>query len=268
MSIKPKTKTDLLEAQIYNILGEKQKKTVLPREIFDAPVNKNVVAQAVRVYLANQRMGTHSTKTRSEVAGSTRKIYRQKGTGRARHGDAKAPIFIGGGLAFGARPRDYGLGLSKKMKKAALFAALTDKMKSEKIKVIAGMQEVEPKTKKIAEIIKKLGVSQLEKNSKIKILLITPPKSNNIFLAGRNIPNLTIIPSDALNTYAIINSTDLILMEEAIPVLKGHFIKEIKAKKENIEIKKTKTKKIVQKEIKAKAVRKTITKKRKIVKKK
>lgn len=240
---KKETKQTKIESDLYNLKGELIGKIPLPVEIFSTEIKPELLAQAVRVYQANQRLGTHSTKTRSEVSGSTRKIYRQKGTGRARHGDVKAPIFIGGGIAFGAKPRDYSLEIPKKMKKMALYASLTDKFQAGRIKVISGLKDIEPRTKIIAEILDSFHLDEGKKNKKAKILLITPNNINNIILSGRNLENLDIREAVLLNTYEVLSHSDILFMEEAIPVLKGHFIKKEEIKPETVskEIKKEKT---------------------------
>src|SRR3972149_7539732 len=110
-----------LETAVYNPDGKVMKKVTLPADVFDVEVKTELLNMAVRIYQANQRLGTHKAKTRGQVTGSTRKIYKQKGTGRARHGDIKAPIFIGGGIAHGPKPRDFSLNLPKRMKRLALF---------------------------------------------------------------------------------------------------------------------------------------------------
>src|SRR5579885_383385 len=132
---------------VYGIDRKVSGKVSLPHVIFGEKVNKQLLAQAVRVYLANKRQGTVSTKTRGEVDGSTRKIYRQKGTGRARHGSVRAPIFVHGGVVHGPKPRDYSLNLPKKMRRKALFSALSAKLQDGQIKVVAGFEKLEPKTK-------------------------------------------------------------------------------------------------------------------------
>ena len=129
----------------------------LSKEIFGAKINNSLMAQAVRVYLANQRMGTASTKTRGEVHGTTKKVWAQKHTGRARHGSRKAPIFVHGGIVFGPSPRDFSLKLSKKMRRQALFSALSSKLKREEIKGITGFEKLPPKTKVMAAALKSLG---------------------------------------------------------------------------------------------------------------
>jgi large subunit ribosomal protein L4 len=148
VTVKPVTKvTRGVKIDVLDLTGKVQTSIDLPAELFGAKVNKQIMAQAVRVYLANQRQGTQSTKTRGEVTGSTRKIYRQKGTGRARHGGITAPIFVGGGIALGPKPRDYGLSLPKKMRRVALASALTSQLNAGKVKVVDGFDTIEPKTK-------------------------------------------------------------------------------------------------------------------------
>jgi len=222
-----------IEADVYNLDGKTTEKIELPKEIFGVKVNPILLAQAIRVYLANQRLGTHSTKTRSEVTGSTRKIYRQKGTGRARHGDIKAPIFIGGGVAHGPKPQDYALSFPKKMKRIALFGALTDRLNKGKIKIISQLSSIEPKTKKMKEILARLGFVKLDK-AKERILLVTYEKLNNIFLAGRNLANFKMLEAKLLNTYDVLTHQNIIFMKEAIPILKEHYfnIDKNKVKKE------------------------------------
>jgi len=127
-----------LKVEVIDTVGKVVETMELPKELFGAKINSVLMAQAVRVYLANQRLGTASTKTRGEVDGSTRKIYRQKGTGRARHGGIRAPIFVKGGIAHGPKPRDYSLLLSKNMRIAALRSALSAKVKAGEVAVIAG----------------------------------------------------------------------------------------------------------------------------------
>ena len=126
-------KKSKLSLSVYGIDGKEQKTIELPKDVFAATENKSLLAQAVRVYLVNQRQGNVKVKTRSEVIGSTRKIYRQKGTGKARHGAIKAPIFVGGGVAHGPKQKEYNLKFNKKEKKLALYGALSSKLKEKKI---------------------------------------------------------------------------------------------------------------------------------------
>src|SRR3989344_4209607 len=146
-------KSGSLTVPVYEISGKEKGSLSLPKEAFSVDVNKALLAQAVRVYQSNQRQGTASTKTRGEVVGSTRKIYRQKGTGRARHGDIKAPICVHGGVAHGPRVTDFHAHMSQKMRRKALFVALSDKLQTEKIKVVNSFDGVTPKTQNMIEIL-------------------------------------------------------------------------------------------------------------------
>ncbi|OGG27300.1 50S ribosomal protein L4 [Candidatus Gottesmanbacteria bacterium RIFCSPLOWO2_01_FULL_39_12b] len=211
--------TEKLKASLYNLQGEVVGDISLPEKIFAAKINPILMAQAVRIYQANQRLGTHSTKTRGEVTGSTRKIYRQKGTGRARHGDIKSPIFIGGGVVHGPRPKDYSLSFPKKMRKLALFSALTSKYRGGAIKIISGLKEIEAKTKNLVETLVKLKLIDGKKVINSKILLVIPNKLDNILLAGRNLRYLTIRQAQLLNTYEILSHYQLVLMEETVTKL-------------------------------------------------
>lgn len=211
---KRKTAGDM-KVDVYDIEGKIIEKIDLPSEVFGSKINKSLIAQAVRVYLANQRRGTVSTKTRGEVAGSTRKIYKQKGTGRARHGSIRAPIFVHGGVVFGPKPRDYSLGFSKKMKKAALFSALSAKLKDGEIKIITGLEKIQPKTKLMVEVVKNLKLNNKNK----KILLVLSEKNENIDRAARNIEGLNMIMANQLNTYAVLNCRTLLLTKDSIALM-------------------------------------------------
>jgi len=226
----PRKKVDnQLKTKVYNTKGEVVGSLVLPAEIFAASVSPKLVNQAVRVYSANRRSGTASVQTRGQTTGSTRKIYRQKGTGRARHGDIKAPIFIGGGRAHGPHPRDYSLDLPTSMRRKALFATLTDKLGQDSIKIVKGLEDIDPKTKKMVEVLKNLSLIE-GKNIKGRILLILPQNSRNIVLAGRNIDYLTIQQARLLNAYTIITHKNLLFSRDAVGKLSDTFItKEKKA---------------------------------------
>ncbi len=212
-----------LKQSVYNVSGHLAGTVTLPKEIFDVKVNNPLMAQAVRVYLANQRRGTVKTKSRGEVKISTRKIYRQKGTGRARHGAASAPIFVGGGVAFGPKQRDYSLKLNQKMRKAALFSALTSKLKAGEIKIVKGFEKLEPKTKVMVQSLTK--VSLINKNT--SVLLVTPKSKDfeNTVKSTRNIKGVNILASNLLNTYEVLKNRDLVLMEDSIETLKQTFLK-------------------------------------------
>jgi large subunit ribosomal protein L4 len=175
------------------------------------------------VYLANQRRGTVSTQTRSEVSVTTKKAWKQKGTGRARHGAKSAPIWVGGGLVFGPKPRDYSLKLTKKMKKLALFSALSSKLKAEEIKVIDGLEKIEPKTKEMAKLIKNIGIT----DKKRKILLVIPETKNkfeNLYRSAKNVEGVNIINANMIHTYAALNNKVIFLTKQAIEVMEKSFL--------------------------------------------
>jgi len=214
-----------LTIDVFDTKGKIAGKISLPKEIFGAEINKQLLAQAVRVYLANQRRGTASTKTRGEVSGSTRKIWRQKGTGRARHGSIKAPIFVGGGIVSGPKPRDFSLKISKKMKRLAIFSALSSKQKANEIKAVKGLDSLEPKTRLMVDVLNNLGINEKDKN----ILLVLSGKSSkeleNIYRASRNIEGVHIINAEVLNAYDALNNKLVLLMESAIDHMKEKFLK-------------------------------------------
>ena len=201
---------------IYNIEGKEEKTIELPKEIFSVSANPNLLAQAVRVYLVNQRQGNVKVKTRSEVIGSTRKIYRQKGTGKARHGAIKAPIFVGGGIAHGPKQKDYNLKFNKKEKKLALFAALSIKLKEKKI---FGLDEkvliMKPKTKAFVNFLKELKLL-----GKSNLVIMKKMEKNNLVLAIRNISGISFVDVNSLNPYLILKSNNLIFIENALEVFK------------------------------------------------
>ena len=148
----------MLKINLYNLKGEKSGRVILPAAIFGVEINRPLLSQAVRVYLANQRTARAKAKTRAEVRGSNRKIYSQKGTGRARHGDNKAPIFVGGGKAHPPKGINRRLSLSKKMKPLALKSALSTKAQNKQVLVVTDFKEVKPKTKKAIQILDKLNL--------------------------------------------------------------------------------------------------------------
>jgi large subunit ribosomal protein L4 len=217
------TKTIGLNTPILDIKGKIDGHIELPQEIFGVKINNSLMSQAVRVYLANQRQGTSKTQDRGEVDRTTKKLYQQKGTGRARHGSRRAPIFVGGGRVFGPTPRDLSLEISKKMKTLALFSALSSKLKDGEIKIIKGLEAIEPKTKLVAEIFKNLEIKRAS-----KVLLVMPKvgkESENAYRASRNIKGLEILSANSLNTYAVLDNRLILLMKDSIDSIKNTFIK-------------------------------------------
>ena len=206
---------------VVDLTGKKKGSVELPKEIFGAKVNERLMAQAVRVYLVNQRQGTASTKTRGEVTGSTRKIYRQKGTGRARHGSIKAPIFRGGGIVFGPRPRKFDLKLSKQMKKKALFSAIAQKFADQKVAVVDS-KGASGKTREFASLLKNLNL--LPKSGKDNLVLYVSDSNSEAKRATRNIRGVTVVNAESLNTYEILTNKHLVFSREAISNLMSHFL--------------------------------------------
>lgn len=209
-----------VKAPVVGVDGASKGTMSLPSEIFGAKPNKNLVAQAIRVYLANQRQGTASTKTRGEVTGSTRKIYRQKGTGRARHGALKAPIFVGGGVAMGPRPHDFSLDMPQKMRKAALICALSEKAQGGMVKVIDG--EFSGKTKEVARLMKSLEVTKKGKADKV---LFVVDKNDNAKKGAHNLFGLEIEDASTLSTYGVAVNRNVIFLKSAVEKLKERLIK-------------------------------------------
>ncbi len=209
-----------MKAQIYNIKAEKVKEITLPKAIFDAKVSEKLVSQAIRVYLANQRSSFAKTKNRSEIVGTTQKVWAQKGTGRARHGSRKAPIFVGGGSALGPDGKqNYKLKLSKKMKIVALNSVLTKFAKDKKIIIIDSFEKLAPKTKEGIKLITRLKASDevLSKSSKVGI--ITTETLSNIKRAFGNIPKTNLLSLKSLNVYDLSNQNFLIFSQKTLESL-------------------------------------------------
>lgn len=205
-----------MELPVYKIDGtESGKKVSLDPGIFEIEPNDHAIYLDVKQYLANQRQGTHKTKEKSEVAYSTKKIIRQKGSGGARHGSIKSPIYVGGGRVFGPKPRDYSFKLNKKVKQLARFSALSYKAKEQALTIVEQFDMEAPKTKKMIEIIKNLKVNDR------KVLFVLPNNSDNIYLSSRNLPNVKVITLNEINTYHILNSTSLVLVDGVQDNLRG-----------------------------------------------
>lgn len=204
----------MAEANFYRSDGTPGKKVQLPAQLFAAEVKEPVVHQYVKTYLRNQRQGTHSTKTRAEASGGGAKPWRQKGTGRARAGSNTSPIWVGGGVAFGPRPRDYYGRLPKKMKRIAFRSVLTDKSNQGKIAIVEVPSMEVPKTKVIVELLDKLEL--LGK----KILLLVEGKDDNLRKSCRNIKNLKCKRALLANCYDVLNAEYVLLSPSALESLK------------------------------------------------
>lgn len=206
-----------LSVPVYSLAGRATGTLSLPKEIFGVKVNKKLLSQALRVYMTNQQMLLGSTKTRGEVEGSTAKIYRQKGTGRARHGAVRAPIFVGGGITFGPQSRKVRLELPQRMKKAALLAALSAKMSDQKIVGFSGAEKASGKTKEAHDLLGKIA----GKDKKVSALIVIGDKSDNVVRAVRNIPQVTALTANLINAYEVLKHDMLILTKDAVDKLSG-----------------------------------------------
>lgn len=203
-----------MELSVYNIKGEvTDKKVTLNDSIFGIEPNKHVIWLDVKLYLANQRQGTHKSKERNEVVGSTKKLIRQKGGGGARRGDVKSPLLVGGGRVFGPKPRDYGFKLNKKEKALARKSALSLKAQGGAITIVEDFDFEQPKTKNFAELTNKLQLSGK------KLLFVLPGQNKNVYLSARNLQNVEIITASDINTYKIMNSGNLVITESSVAVI-------------------------------------------------
>ncbi|MDR1056490.1 MAG: 50S ribosomal protein L4 [Prevotellaceae bacterium] len=207
-----------MELAVYQIDGDQSsKKITLDDTIFGIEPNDHAIYLDVKQFLANKRQGTHKAKQRAEVSYSTKKIVRQKGSGGARHGSIKSPIFVGGGRTFGPVPRDYGFKLNKKVKQLARRSALSYKAKNDAIIVLENLNFEAPKTKEFIKISQNLKVADK------KILMVLPESNNNIYLSSRNLPKVKVVTVSELSTYDIINASSLIMLEGSVEVLHNMF---------------------------------------------
>ncbi|WP_165021005.1 MULTISPECIES: 50S ribosomal protein L4 [unclassified Dysgonomonas] len=189
------------------------KKVALNEAIYGIEPNEHVLWLDVKQYLANQRQGTHKTKERSELSGSTRKLIRQKGGGGARRGDIKSPLLVGGARVFGPQPRDYGFKLNKKVKVLARKSALSAKAKGNQIVLVEDFSFETPKTKDFIALTKNLQVADK------KILLVLPDQNKNVYLSARNLQRVNVISASDLNTYAILNCSSLVIVESSVAII-------------------------------------------------
>src|SRR3972149_659696 len=217
--VKAKTTTTVskLSVPLFNIDGGSQGNITLPKEIFGQKPNKNLLAQAMRIYLSNQSAHWAQTKTRADVRGGGAKPRRQKGTGKARAGSIRSPIWVGGGVALGPKYRKVKLTLPKKMKKKVLVFALSSKAQAGDIKVIKNIEKIQAKTKIVASLLNKL-------ETKGNTLLVISDKSNdqkNLILASRNIKQISVSRVNNLNAFEIVKSNNLLFSKEALAALVG-----------------------------------------------
>lgn len=202
--------------ELFNMAGEQVGEIELHPRIFDCKVQNSLMHDVARMLLNNQRLGTASTKTRGEVRGGGRKPWRQKGTGRARHGTIRSPIWKGGGTVFGPKPRDYRYSLPKKMRRAALCSALSAKLRGNQITVLDALDLAQPKTKEIVRLLNNFKIEG-------KTLFITAAPDFNVYRSGRNIPGVKTVVARQLNVLDILNHDRLIMTKDAVAGLEEVF---------------------------------------------
>jgi large subunit ribosomal protein L4 len=204
-----------MELSVLNIKGEDTgRKIALSDAVFGVEPNEHAMYLDVKQYLANQRQGTHKSKERNEVAGSTKKIKKQKGTGGARAGSLKSPVFVGGGRVFGPKPRNYSFKLNKKLKDVARISALSTLAKDNKVALVESFTFDAPKTKEFISIL-----NNLQSNG--KTLVVVPSNDKNVVLAGRNIPKVKIATASDINTYDLLNVDKLLLVEGSVNIIEN-----------------------------------------------
>ena len=209
-----------MEVAVLDIKGkETGRKAKLSDSVFAIEPNDHAVYLDVKQYLANQRQGTHKAKERAEIAGSTRKIKKQKGTGTARAGSIKSPIFKGGGRVFGPRPRNYGFKLNKNLKRLARKSALSIKAKGESIYAIEDFSFDAPKTKSMIDVLKALGIQDK------KSLIVLGDSNKNVYLSSRNLKGLEVVNSSELSTYGILNAKNIVLLEGSLEGIESNLSK-------------------------------------------
>ncbi len=203
-----------MELSVYNIKGQDTgKKVALNEAVFGIEPNDHAIYLDVKQFLANQRQGTHKSKERSEISGSTRKLHKQKGTGGARIGDINSPVLVGGGRVFGPKPRDYRFKLNKKVKSLARKSALTYKAQENAIVVVEDFSFEAPKTKEFIALAKNLQVADK------KIVLVLSDQNKNVYLSARNLTNARVITLSDLNTYRVLDNKALVLTESALEAI-------------------------------------------------
>ena len=203
--------SEVMEVKVLDINGkETGRKVQLSDSVFAIEPNNHAVYLDVKQYLANQRQGTHKAKERAEVAGSTRKIKKQKGTGTARAGSKKSPVFKGGGTIFGPRPRSYSLELNKSLKRLARKSAFSLKAKESNLIVVEDFNFETPNTKKFISVLKALGLENK------KSLIVLGDSNKNVYLSSRNLKASSVVTNSELSTYAILNANNLVLLEGSL----------------------------------------------------
>lgn len=194
---------------IINRSGSQVGETELKEEVFFVPLHREVIQQALRGQLQGKRMGTASTKTRKEVSGGGRKPWRQKGTGRARHGSIRSPLWVGGGITFGPKPKNYRNRTPKKVKSLALRSTLSQLIEDEACTILEDLTFLEPKTKEMVNLLEGLGLGEK------KVLILVAEKDENIYKSGRNLPRVKVLPVSGINIFDLVNTQHLVMTQEA-----------------------------------------------------
>lgn len=223
-AVKVPAKLSSLSVPVFSLLGKESGSMALPKTVFGAEINKALLNQALRVYLNNQKGHFSNTKTRGEVEGSTRKIYKQKGTGRARHGGIRAPIFVGGGIAFGPKSRKTTLELPKKMKQASLISALSQKLLDKQIYGLSGLEKATGKTSELAKLFQAF--------KKKSMLVVSDNTTESTKRAVRNIKGMNLISAGEINTFEVIKTQSLIFTKGAVEALEARILNLESGKKE------------------------------------
>ena len=207
-----------MQVDVLNIQGLKTGRSIeLPADIFGIEPNQHVVYLAVKAYLAHQRQGTHKSKERSEMSGSTRKLFKQKGTGGARRGDINSPLLYGGARVFGPKPHEYVVKLNKKVKQLARKSALSTKAATGSIMIIEDFNMEAPKTKELVNVLKSLGIAGK------RTVLVTPELNENLLKSSRNIQRVALTRASDLNTYQIMQTQSLVLSEGSVAKIQEMF---------------------------------------------
>jgi large subunit ribosomal protein L4 len=200
----------MLTARYFSVSGEPGDALELPEDLFDGVVNEAVLHQVIKAYLANQRQGNASTKTRAEVSGGNSKVWKQKGTGRARQGSTRAPHWRHGGVAFGPRPRSYHQEPPKKVKALARRSAFNKHALNDAVSVIEKFDVAAPKTKQIIELLAKIGLGEH------KVLILTDGQNENVFRSARNLQNVQVLPFREASAYEVLNARQVLIEAEAL----------------------------------------------------
>ncbi len=209
-----------MKLAVLDINGKETGREVnLSEAVFGIEPNKHAIYLDVKQHLANKRQGTHKAKERAEITGSTRKLKKQKGTGTARAGSIKSPVFKGGGRVFGPRPRDYHFKLNKKLKRLARASALSQKFNNNEIIVVEKFSFDTPKTKDFKQVLHNLNISDK------KSLLVLAEQNNNVYLSSRNLESARVVTTSELNTYGILNNRALVISEDALGIIESNLDK-------------------------------------------